>query len=583
LRSARLLLSAFFLFLLVNALLSFYSWFPAGDPALAFVPIPESIALAWILLIVCWLWYRSSRVQAGRRGRRWFIPAIGGGIGILAGFSLAEALFQWIYARSFVPRLDIPAVRSLLLLYLGDIGPLVDTLVPLAVILIFLLFIGLGSGLSWLGVTLFSRALEPGVDPPERRPWAVLAILTLVALPIFFIAPPPRSLALHTVVSWTRTPGGEFRDIEMAQTVTAEAPPVEAPDGSEGVLEAPAYHFPGILDRDIYLFTIEAYGYAAHSRPELYSQLEPSFARLGEILDRKGYEVLTSYLVSPVAGGFSWLAEATFFTGQWIDSQARFEQLYGADLPTLPGMLQRGGYYTLSVRPGTVHGAWPEGWDLYRLEESLTAYDGAFDYVGPWFSYVPVTDQFAIWTAHHRIAELRAPGGPAADRPLFAHFQLVSSHTPFNRIPFYLEDWEKLGNGSVYLERGDEIRTYDNTWTGGTELEEGYVDAQSYVFKVVGDYIDLHMELEGSPIIMIFGDHQAQRPIREHNATGSVPIHVASRDPEILRRFLAAGYQRGMTSSQPPPHPEMSSFFPFFAGLVQGESSVPATTQEVAR
>ncbi|MFP4432694.1 MAG: hypothetical protein ACLFPV_15700 [Spirochaetaceae bacterium] len=556
----RVLAALIFLFLTANFLLSFYSWFPSGIVVRSLVPIPEALLLLWVLLVIA-VFVPGPGTNPGTRGRK-ILALVGAGtiVGVMIGFSLAEALFQWIYARSFVPRMDIPAIRSLLLLYLGDIGSLVGLLTPPAIAVLFLLFIGLGIGLVWASVRLLTRSVDG--DPRKRRGAIVsLAVMTVVSVPFFFLAPPPKSLAAHTLVSWTESGRGEFYDIEVAEAPGDAQSEARTADEAE----LPAYQFPGILDRDIYLFTIEAYGYAAHSRPELAGQLEPSFRRLEGVLEEKGYTVLTSYLRSPVAGGFSWLAEATFFTGQWIDSQARFEQLYGADLPTLPGMLQRGGYYTMSVRPGTVHGAWPEGWDIYRLEESLTAYDGAFDFVGPWFSYVPVTDQFAIWTAHRRITEVSGPGEAAEGRPLFVHFQLVSSHTPFNRIPPYIEDWTDLGDGSIYVERSDEIRTYDNSWTGGTELEEGYVDAQSYVFRVITDYIDRHMALEDNPIIVIFGDHQAQRPIREREATLSVPIHVATRDPKIAEAFRREGYQPGMTSDQPPPHPEMSVFFPFFA------------------
>ena len=348
----------------------------------------------------------------------------------------------------------------------------------------------------------------------------------------------------------------------------------------------PDYTFPGLKDRDIYVFAIEAYGYATFSRERMAELVGPARERFADALRAEGYEFRSSFLLSPVAGGFSWLAEATFLTGQWIDSQNAFLQLYDADLPTLTGMLHDGGYYTFTLKPGTVHASWPEGWDLFRFEEAMVAFDGDFNYAGPWFSYVPITDQFTLWAAHNRITELTAPDGPAANAPLLAYYQLVSSHTPFNKIPPLIETWEDLGDGSVYHARENEIRTFNNSWGGGTEMDEGYSTAISYVFNSLGKYVEDKMDLSRDPLIIVFGDHQAQRPIREQEAHLSVPIHVASRDPEILALFEEEGYRPGLDGGQPPPHPRMSTFFPTFARIamrepervVRGEASTRAGT-----
>jgi hypothetical protein len=296
---------------------------------------------------------------------------------------------------------------------------------------------------------------------------------------------------------------------------------------------------------------------------------------LAAALRTRGYEVRTSFFESPVAGGYSWLAEATLLTGQWIDSQERFEQLYNVDLPSLSGMLQREGYYTVTFRPGTVHGSWPEGWDLYRFEEAVVAHDGDFAYEGPWFSYVPITDQFTLWTGERRIQELTADSGAAADRPLLAYYQLVSSHTPYNKIPPIIEDWEQLGNGDVYNRRSDEIRTFDNTWTGGSELKEGYVAAVGYVLTVLRDYVTDIMNDDRDPIIIIFGDHQPQPPIRGPQGIRSVPVHVASKDPVVLENFAERGFEPGMEGGSTPPHRKMSSFFPMLAELARSPVEPP--------
>jgi hypothetical protein len=77
------------------------------------------------------------------------------------------------------------------------------------------------------------------------------------------------------------------------------------------------------------------------------------------------------------------------------------------------------------------------------------------------------------------------------------------------------------------------------------------------------------MDFDRSPIIIVFGDHQAQRPIRSPNAALSVPIHVASRDAEVLALFEERGFQAGMRSTEAPPHMDMSEFFPMLAEIAR--------------
>jgi hypothetical protein len=530
--------------LVVNVALSSYLWAPSVTPARALVPIIETLVLLW-LMIAAATWLRSA-VQ-----RRIAVVVIGTVLGILLAFALAEAFFRFYFARPFYPRSDIPMVRGGLLLLFGDIGRTADILTPITIALILSVASLLGSLLAWGSMTLVRRV---------ALPVAATTAITLIAIPIMLIAGLPRSLSALTV-SWIGHSRMDFVELNVAQGAGGETLPGES--------ESPesAYRLPGLLDRDIYVFAVEAYGYTTVSRPELAEQIDPYRARLEGALAQAGYEVYSSYLESPVAGGYSWLAEATLLTGQWVNSQEKFLDLTGAGLPSLTGMLYANGYYTLTIRPGTIHALWPEGWDLYRFEESITSFEGEFNYVGPWFSYVPVTDQYAIWTGHKRAAELTGPGGPAADRPLLVYYQLVSSHTPFNRIPPFIEDWDDLGDGSIYNERASEIRRFANTWTGGSELDEGFVAGIGYVFDVLTDYVARIMDRSRSPILIIFGDHQPQPPIRTPDAVKSVPIHVASRDARVLEHFAEHGFEPGMVSSQPPPHLRMDQFFPMFAEI----------------
>jgi hypothetical protein len=477
-------------------------------------------------------------------------------VGYLIGFVATEAGIQYVYARPFAPRGDIPMVRSLIQLALGPIGRWADFLTPIIIVILAAILITVGMAWVWLVHRLAARVPNPGGGLGVL---AVAAILAAV-VPNSISAFDEPSISRRAITAWFDDGGLQLRDVTVSDR---PAPPRTEPD--------PDYTFPGIRDRDIYFFAIEAYGYATVSQQEISRALTPDRDRLESVLTDDGYQVVSSYLRSPVAGGFSWLAEATFLTGQWIDSQAAFEELYEAQVPSLTSFLYDGGYHTFSVRPGTVHGSWPEGWDLYRFEESLVAHDGDFGYSGPWFSYVAITDQYALWQAHQYLANAFAPDGRAADGPVAAYYQFVSSHTPFNRIPPIIEDWEELGNGSIYEARSAEILTFDNSWTGGTELIEGYTAAISYVLRSITKYVDEELNHERQPILIIFGDHQAQRPIRKQDAHLSVPIHVASRDADIIARFRDRGFQRGMVSDEEPPHRDMSEFFPLFMEIARGQ------------
>lgn len=249
-------------------------------------------------------------------------------------------------------------------------------------------------------------------------------------------------------------------------------------------------------------------------------------------------------------------------TGQVVDSQTRFEQLAaraaeGDGIPSLSRFLHEAGFYTMMVKPGTVHGSWPEGWDIFRFKRSLVAHDGDFSYRGPWFSYIAVTDQHAIWTAHTYLQE-----NVPEDRLRFVHYQLVSSHTPFNRIPPYIENWDELGDGTIYNDRASEILTFNNTWGGGTQMDEGYSAAINYVLRSISGYVEKHMDHQRSPVIIILGDHQAQRPIRENDAGPGVPVHIASRDREITDAFIRRGFIPGMLEVPPPPHGHLADLYP---------------------
>ncbi|TVR74021.1 MAG: hypothetical protein EA427_01470 [Spirochaetaceae bacterium] len=549
------------LYLVMNAGLTTHLWLGAGAGVRAFVPVAEMVLI--LLLIAA---AKSVRARVGGSVLRGLFPGIAAlvlAVGVV--FSSAEALVQYIWGRSFVFRSDLPMVRSILLLVFGDIGAVVDVLVPLTILVVAVLVLGV----SVLLVLWTERVLPRVALSPVFAGVAGVVLLALtVALPP--VAGYERGVITPMVARGITDTGRlELRDISEGFEPLPAADPDDPPD---------SYAFPGLRDRDIHFFMIEAYGHAVFSRDRLHDELSPYLDRLAAVLEEEGYGIVSDYLKAPVFGGFSWLAEATVLTGQHVDSQPRFAELLDISreraVPSLTRMLHEGGYYTLAVKPGTVHGSWPEGWDLFRFENSLVAHDGDFNYRGPWFSYVAVTDQHALWTTHNFLERERRSEAAVGDRPVYVHYQLVSSHTPFNRIPPYIESWDDLGDGTIYHDREEEILTFNNTWGGGTELDEGYSASIAYVLHVLTEYFAQYLDHERGPILIFMGDHQPQRPIREQDAGASVPVHIATRDHALLRALEREGYERGIRGTQPPPHAPMMDFFPMLKRIARGSSVV---------
>jgi hypothetical protein len=306
--------------------------------------------------------------------------------------------------------------------------------------------------------------------------------------------------------------------------------------------------------RNVLLCIIESYGYTAYAKADHAAILEPYLREQEERLAAAGYRILSTFLKSPVIGGYSWYADSTLLTGMRINSEEQYGELLRSKTPNLVGLLDERGYRTVLVAPGTLK-PWPEGEAYYQFDHYL--YNADFGYRGPEFSFVPVPDQYSLNKLHRRFIAA-GDGGP-----LFAEFLLVSSHAPFNRIPPYVEDWDSLGDGSIYHELP--MLTFKNTWFQGKEYAEGYTAAIKYVFDVLVAYLTEF--LEDDTLIIITGDHQPKYPVTERGQPLSVPMHVLCRDWSLIEPLVGYGYVDGVPTQQPP-HDGLESFYEQFMALL---------------
>lgn len=295
---------------------------------------------------------------------------------------------------------------------------------------------------------------------------------------------------------------------------------------------------------DVFIFFIESYGHIVFNdwrhAPLIIPHLKDTEDRLTEL----GYLACSNYLKSPAYGGSSWLAHGALASGVNISSELVYYLLLTSQVQPVAEYFNRAGYRTVSVMPGTLW-PWPAG-EYYRYRKKYYAPD--FDYKGPKFGWAPMTDQYVLDAIYRNEILNRTT-------PLFIEFVLISSHAPFNEMPRYLHDWSTIGDGSIYHDH-EPIR-FPVTWPALENASEAYIASIKYDWQVLMGFME--KTASNKQIIIILGDHQPNLKITGENQPWSVPVHIISRSPDLIRPFINKGCTPGLVPAQPLPHAGIES------------------------
>jgi hypothetical protein len=311
----------------------------------------------------------------------------------------------------------------------------------------------------------------------------------------------------------------------------------------------PGSNLTGLKRRDVYLVYIESYGTTVFDTPEFRSALRGSLTEFESALRAAGYTMASNRLVSPTYGGGSWLAHATLASGVRLNDPVLYSQLLRSGRKMLPGYFKDAGWRAIEIMPGIKAPdpearAWAFDRDVYAAE---------LGYHGPSFGWFAIPDQFTL----ERAAEIREALGSGA--PVFTQIVLVSSHIPFSPVPPYLADWRDAGAfATVPANAWEEILRAPD-WT---VLAPGYLKSLKYDFAVLGDWLVNH--LAGDGLVILLGDHQPPAVVGGELGPWTVPVHVLSRDPDLVAPFIAAGYVAGLFPPPNPPPKGMETFLPGF-------------------
>jgi hypothetical protein len=378
----------------------------------------------------------------------------------------------------------------------------------------------------------------------DRRIAIAAAVLLGVALDVTsFLPAEQRPLATGLGTDILRHAAAVERGWQAEASAGVPLPAALASSGPPGSALA------GLKRRDVYLVYIESYGTTVFDTPEFRSALRGPLIDFESALRAAGYTVASNRLVSPTFGGGSWLAHATLASGVRMDDPVLYSQLSRSGRKMLPGYFKDAGWRAIEIMPGIKKPdpearAWGFDRDVYAAE---------LGYHGPSFGWFTIPDQFTL----ERAAEIREALG--SETPVFTQIVLVSSHIPFSPVPPYLPDWRDAGAfATVPADAWEEIfRPPD-----ATVLAPGYLKSLKYDFAVLGDWLAKH--LTGDGLVILLGDHQPPAVVGGELQQWTVPVHVLSRDPDLVAPFIAAGYVGGLVPPPTPPPKGMETFLPSF-------------------
>ncbi|MBI5577529.1 MAG: hypothetical protein HY895_00115 [Deltaproteobacteria bacterium] len=510
----------------LNAVLNMDAAIP-GRPWEAFLHLSPELLVLLIGMSV--------RARRATRFRPAFYASIATAVIFLGLFRLADNLVPMVFNRPFNLYLDTRRLPDLVFLgwMLLSPGLFAMALAGLALAL---------PGMAW-GVVRCLKILHGGLAATGRKPLLSCLAAGVIAAGAW------SGLRPHDTPVWMGSAVLPRLAEEVRAIMDLEGIRRRDRDAIEAAIErsrGTPTNLNALNRTPVFLFVVESYGQTVFSEPHHAARVAPVVKAAEADLRAAGFGMCSAYLASPTFGGSSWLAHGTLASGVRLNSQTRHDLLLESELTPLAEYFNRAGYRTVCAMPGTLW-PWPAG-EFFRFQRTYAA--GDFAYKGPDFAWAPMPDQYVLsWIYRQEVRD--------ASDPLLVEFILVSSHAAFDVHAPYVEDWQTLGDGSLF--HSLKALIFPGAWTDPPKLAAAYSAAIVYEFTVLSGFI--RRFLAGDELVIIMGDHQPCAPVAGTGASWSVPVHVISRNPDAIRRFVQRGYTEGLIPGQAPPHPGMESFF----------------------
>jgi hypothetical protein len=303
--------------------------------------------------------------------------------------------------------------------------------------------------------------------------------------------------------------------------------------------------------KDVLLVFVESYGKVAVQGSSFSPAIDAVLARGTKRLQAAGFSARSAFMAAPNFGGISWLAHSTTQSGVWVNTPQRYDQLIASHRFTLSDAFNRAGWRTVYDAPANDR-AWPPGKSFYHFDKLYDRHD--LGYHGPKYAYAPMPDQYVL------AALQRLELAKRHRRPLFAQVNLVSSHTPWTRVPQMIP-WSEVGNGSIF----NHIRTRDigngsvsfaGEWTwldinGSAVIRAAYSQTIQYTLNVLISFLAHYRD--PNLVVVALGDEQPWTIVSGDDPSHDVPISIIADDPAVLKRIAGWGWSDGLRPSPAAP------------------------------
>ena len=518
-RTAAALLALLFL----NGSLSFRNWWPTPG-ILPDARLAPGFVWLWLLLLLVVTWRGAlSRRAAG------LLAAV---YSLLVLLRYADVTAPALFGRAVNLYWDVPRIPRFVWVAVQG-GAWWQVTVALTALAL------LGWGLHRLLRVSIEVVAREAVPYALRARWAWLASAAAVAL----------VLANHAGVRATwplvskpvlASYWGQFDLLASAassQRIARALPATTVVDGA--LASANSRALERLQGRDVYLVFLESVGAVVYDDERAVRLLGPARERLAGDIAAAGLQVVSAFVRSPTIGGGSDLAHVSLLAGMDLADPRRHDLLLTTTRPSLISVFRSHGYQTFGMY-SSVFWDWPErawyGYDVYVEGRTL-------DYRGPTLgNWWRVPDQFAF----ARFEQLYPRVPPAPPRVVLGGRQ--KTHHPVGPVAPKQPGRQRL-LGEWPFDDADAARALavPVDWL---DMTPAYLRLVEYTYRWIGGYLRLPPSRD--TVYVLLGDHQPTANVSGEGASWDVPVHIISRDPQLLERFVAQGFAAGLEPPRTP-------------------------------